>query len=437
MVGSQMSEMEKPIGHLTGVTVEGLFGRRHISFQLDKVWPTILTGSNGSGKSTILRIVDAIGTGDWARLVSLPFTAARLDFEDGSTVSVDRRNGSTVFSLDEREWPFSLDSAERDFDVDDLVRDAARRVGQDAFEYEGERYTRSELNRLLFSERLIELSGPEYEWVSDFIERFPILFITDQRLVVSEDPRPGRALHGAKRRSAAVLDAKRDLRDQISDGLATYASQSQLLDRDFPHRVVAAMATSQDVDLESLGALLDEVSEERKQLQAVGLLPREAQPGPFQELPLDRPHVAPVIETFLNDTKKKFAVLSDLRERLSLFTSFLNQHYQSKSVSAHPGEGFVIEVDSDDAERGLGPTMLSSGEQQILVLAYEILFRSVPGTLVLIDEPELSLHVVWQDTFLDDVTRMGSIRDLQFLLATHSPSLIGGREDLIHSLDQG
>lgn len=81
------------------------------------------------------------------------------------------------------------------------------------------------------------------------------------------------------------------------------------------------------------------------------------------------------------------------------------------------------------------PSGLSSGEQQILVLAYEVLFRSESQTLVLIDEPELSLHVLWQDTFVEDLTRMGRVRSLQFILATHSPSLIGGRDDLKRSLD--
>jgi ABC-type glutathione transport system ATPase component len=95
--------------------------------------------------------------------------------------------------------------------------------------------------------------------------------------------------------------------------------------------------------------------------------------------------------------------------------------------------GFRVEVDG--SPNPLPPTRLSSGEQQILVLAHQILFAAKPKTLVLIDEPELSLHVVWQATFVDDLARMGSVADLSFLLATHSPTLIGGREDLKRSLN--
>ena len=77
------------------------------------------------------------------------------------------------------------------------------------------------------------------------------------------------------------------------------------------------------------------------------------------------------------------------------------------------------------------------GEQQMLVLAYQLLFETTPGTLLLIDEPEISLHVAWQNRFVEDITEMGRGRDIQFLLATHSPTLIGGRENIRRPLDVG
>jgi ABC-type glutathione transport system ATPase component len=112
---------------------------------------------------------------------------------------------------------------------------------------------------------------------------------------------------------------------------------------------------------------------------------------------------------------------------------FLNQHYEAKRVEIDQEAGFVIRLRDNSI---LNPAHLSSGEQQMLVLAYEILFRARRNTLVLIDEPELSLHVLWQDSFIDDLTRMGKAQNLTFLLATHSPALVGGRDDLRRSLDR-
>jgi predicted ATP-binding protein involved in virulence len=68
---------------------------------------------------------------------------------------------------------------------------------------------------------------------------------------------------------------------------------------------------------------------------------------------------------------------------------------------------------------------LSTGEQHELVLLYNLLFRVEAGTLVLIDEPEISLHVTWQKTFIDDVLRVAELSKFRFVVATHSPQIIG------------
>jgi predicted ATPase len=77
---------------------------------------------------------------------------------------------------------------------------------------------------------------------------------------------------------------------------------------------------------------------------------------------------------------------------------------------------------------------MSSGEQQLLILAYEIIFRTHPGTLVIVDEPEISLHIVWQDTLLADLAEMGRVAQVQFLMASHSPTIIARHPEAERSL---
>jgi predicted ATP-binding protein involved in virulence len=48
-------------------------------------------------------------------------------------------------------------------------------------------------------------------------------------------------------------------------------------------------------------------------------------------------------------------------------------------------------------------TRLSSGEQHELVLFYELLFKIQPNSLILIDEPEISLHISWLNKFIKDL----------------------------------
>ncbi|MBK6481151.1 MAG: ATP-binding protein [Saprospiraceae bacterium] len=51
---------------------------------------------------------------------------------------------------------------------------------------------------------------------------------------------------------------------------------------------------------------------------------------------------------------------------------------------------------------------LSSGEQQILILFSYIAFNSDDGRIFIIDEPELSLHIKWQEDFLDYLEKNNS-----------------------------
>jgi len=436
------AEMTDPmeLGHLVNVDIRGLFGFRDIGFDMALREPTILTGSNGSGKSTILRIINSVATGDWAGIARLPFTRIELEFERGTVARVENEPGHVLVNVDGDVWSFDPDEAEKlDYDINEFIAEHTRQVGPDRFEYRGDIVNRWEVADLIRSQLLLDSSDEDVQWVSDFTDSLSILFVTDQRLVVTEamrQPTSRRFTHPPRVRSA-VLDARRDLRGLIREALSDYASHSQVLDRNFPYRVVEALQPNAGTDTGSLSLLVSHVSDQRTRLQTVGLLPPDLPSEPFQELPLDDPNVAPVIQTFLEDTLAKFEVLQDLQERLALFVRFLNQHYKGKILQTNPDIGFEILVPTEgaDDDSPLSPTYLSSGEQQILVLAYEILFRSVPGTLVLIDEPELSLHVVWQDTFVDDVEEMGAVRDLQFLLATHSPALIAGRSELRRSLD--
>lgn len=426
------------LGHLAEFRITGLFGTHDLACRLDLKEPTLLTGTNGSGKSTVLKIINAIGTGDWATLVDLPISTVDLLFESGLEFGARIHEDGMQLRVDNEFVQLPLQG-----NREELLRHLPESMVTHLIKMKpSDRLT--ELELMLGSKAAASYMsalglGNMQDWptaFSDFVNNFHLLFITDQRLVVSDERLEAIKQHRPVRTASnkAAEFSAHELSRLMQRALSEYASESQRLDRDFPQRVVRAMASPDVVPLERIKTLLAEVENERVALQTVGLLPRDLSASAFQDLPLEDEKVRPVIETFVQDTRRKFAVLADLRERLTVFVEYLNQHYENKRVVAQPREGFVVRMDGDDQKR-IEPSGLSSGEQQILVLAYEVLFRSEPETLVLIDEPELSLHVLWQDSFIEDLTRMGTLRNLQFVLATHSPSLIGGREDLKRSLD--
>jgi len=68
---------------------------------------------------------------------------------------------------------------------------------------------------------------------------------------------------------------------------------------------------------------------------------------------------------------------------------------------------------------------LSSGEKQVLIFAAELRRRWSPGSLVLIDEPELHLHEAWQSTLFGLIRDLQRERGGQAILSTQSNHLFG------------
>ncbi len=67
---------------------------------------------------------------------------------------------------------------------------------------------------------------------------------------------------------------------------------------------------------------------------------------------------------------------------------------------------------------------MSSGEQQILSLVAKILAHAEQGCLVLIDEPEISLHVAWQRVLPNVFSAVAKRFQCFILVATHSPMIV-------------
>lgn len=68
-------------------------------------------------------------------------------------------------------------------------------------------------------------------------------------------------------------------------------------------------------------------------------------------------------------------------------------------------------------------TGLSSGEKQLFLRALSLKFLEVNNSVVLIDEPEISLHPNWQRKIIDVYESIG--KNNQLIIATHSPHIIG------------
>lgn len=138
------------------------------------------------------------------------------------------------------------------------------------------------------------------------------------------------------------------------------------------------------------------------------------------------------LSTYLSAFKYTTAPLRDIYKRLALFKQILDERnaITDKKVLFKQGG---ISLFTPDREIKLD--MLSSGEKHDFIMFYNLIFNNKNGGLVLIDEPEISLHVEWQETYLDKLLAICKMNGLQAIVATHSPNIISSHYDLL--VDKG
>lgn len=110
----------------------------------------------------------------------------------------------------------------------------------------------------------------------------------------------------------------------------------------------------------------------------------------------------------------------ELAESIVVFQDIVNSFFINKKLVISNGKMQVVMNNG----RTIPLEVLSSGEKHIIIIFYRLLFQTPHGALSIIDEPEISIHVSWQQRLgrvLMDVCRL---RDLQIVAATHSPQVI-------------
>lgn len=115
--------------------------------------------------------------------------------------------------------------------------------------------------------------------------------------------------------------------------------------------------------------------------------------------------------------------LASLREPVRRFEQIITKFFSegNKTIKIENAGEIVVKLANG---KTASVFELSSGEKQIIIMIAHLVFSedSVSGGIFIIDEPELSLHIAWQEVFVDSILEASP--DTQFILATHSPSII-------------
>ncbi|NVO31485.1 AAA family ATPase [Hymenobacter lapidiphilus] len=113
------------------------------------------------------------------------------------------------------------------------------------------------------------------------------------------------------------------------------------------------------------------------------------------------------------------------------FEALANKYFEENNKKLSIKKNGEIEIQLPDGRQN-SIFKLSSGEKQVIVMLAQLIFGE-KRKIFIIDEPELSLHLGWQEIFVQTIQEASP--DTQFILATHSPSIIGSIENEKYCVD--
>lgn len=120
-----------------------------------------------------------------------------------------------------------------------------------------------------------------------------------------------------------------------------------------------------------------------------------------------------------NDEKAKLKALTVANAK-SQFQNIIDDLFSVTGKKINRTKNEISFTSSNDVE--LSPYQLSSGEKQILLIYLTVLVQDQQHYVLLMDEPEASLHIDWQQKLISTIRDLNP--NVQIIMTTHSPAVI-------------
>ena len=424
------------------ISATGLHGRFNLELDF-KEGVNIVYGSNGSGKTTLLHILANASNLDLRRFVGLTFAEIILKLSDSSEIQIVRHPESrtiqmlfgakVIDEINSDEERFSTNPRERRLSSD---RQKARRL-------------RRNLN--------LTVRTTYFPAFRTMIEAWSSIENEDMPEFRNDIGRQARLFHGMSHRFNSTALARglfgkfvpelnypapnvieEHINREIRQAIFSIARTDQsLLSTAFIEAFAAISGKdSQNGEPGDAYSILKEIEELSDKLQATPIRPQSSQSGSVYEqlrkqIPAFRTHqqetgdltTRRVLSIYEGSLRRRLKVQTEAFERVNKYVAAVNRFLEGKELVLEPGEDFDV---SDQPElrvkfsdgRVSKLSTLSSGERQIVGLIYAASYIG-EANVVLIDEPELSLHVDWQRMLIDEM--VSQLPSKQLIVCTHSP----------------
>jgi len=417
-------------------SIIGLHGDKDIELSFDSPYK-ILVAENGTGKTTVLNSLFYLLTGQFQKLSQIEFEKLQLEFPNEEKIDLSRENISLEIPDNLEKIPHFVRL--KQYLGDDLARallerslnvESLRDI-QSTHEYSLARSQfpgpTMEIQRML--ERLRrELSGDDLfssalsDTKNKIKELIPldVFYLPTYRRVEEDLQRLGYEGEFSDGQEQLIHFGMRDvsrrfkkITSEIIESAVTWYSR-------ISGRMLDELMTGVQVDGEKLekisnpdalsivlDRLGDNISKERK-ADILSLVQSE-------NIHNDRYNA---LAYFLSNLIEIYDQQRDKDNRIKEFVGVTNKYLVGKEIR-YDESNVTITVVNKRTETEVLLEKLSSGEKQLISILSKLYLESSRESLIIFDEPELSLSIEWQKTLLPDIIASGQCGLL--IAATHSP----------------
>lgn len=431
--------------YIKSISVKKLFG--YFNYELENPECKdiqdliILYGDNGSGKTTILRLIFNLlsskdKSGHKTEIANIKFEEVNIQLNNNAVISAVRKNsliGGFEFKLysEKKNVSVFLNAQE-----EDLINDSQYSIQLDDDSEENKLYT--DILLYLQSIRL------DIFYLSDIRKGYD----TSSKIPTTANDKI-KAYNNEILRQKLILDlsGSKVTKEEDKTTLAIKSLENWIQSKALKASDTGEKKTS-EIYIEIINNIINAISDKKvdeisKRLQTLNkdILRLKTKSKEFSQFGLvtntnynqiedlliniesdKQDIVCNILEPYIRAQKAKLKELSDIQKLLDVFITNLNNYFNNKKMVFILRDGFSLKQEKTGED--IDFDHLSSGEKQLILLFCNVILASTNAAIFIIDEPELSLNIKWQRKLLDTLINLASHGHVQFIIATHSIELL-------------
>ena len=398
----------------------------------------VLHGQNGTGKSTLIHIIANVANCDFIRFAFLDFYEIRVSYSNDASIVItqcDKDNDKLITVETQTGESFEFSKRE--------ALEGIRELDEDRFSREYTPELTMKINDFIKSNNLRHIETSYFPAFRTMLEAWSS---QRQREVRNRHPKMMNSMATKQATSfsrqlfgqflptinyPSPIDIERNLRDEIRDCQISIARYESSVFSDSFVKVFSALLDGSNVEANT-EELLSEISQLTTDSTNSKLGDFEENSNTYRDLQrlVTR---SSKISDLASSAAGALSVYRDALKERQLFqqkafkevdkyfevvNSFLDKKELSYALDKNrrtPKVGLKFPDDSWSSIK-----VMSSGERQLLTMLYAVNKMS-GNSAVLIDEPELSLHIDWQEELLGKM--MEQLGSRQIIVCTHSPAI--------------